>query len=474
MKVKNIFYTIVGTVVISATSCEKKLDLIPEQSLSGETAFNSEATAQSSLLGVYSTFQLLEVSGALPQVISEYMTDNVEFVGSFPTLQDINNYIQVSDNSSIRDIWAFHYRAILRANKIIAKVPEVEDPSFTNEERSQFIAEAKFLRALAYFQLANLFAQPYQVSNGTNEAVPLILESFEGDVVFPSRSNLNDVHAQIKADLLDAIANSLPLEYSTAAETRGRATIGAAHALLSRLHLYRDEYTDAIREARAVIATGKYILAEDYSFYDGNTSEDVFTIQNSAIDNGRTGSGGWAAYYIPAPLGGRGDAPYSANLVSAYQQEPGDKRFTELSDVGNAADGISRPYTTKFPDAINNIDNSPVIRITEVYLNLAEALAKNDPGINLEAVGILNDLRERAGLLPRLVFVNKQALIDAILLERRKELAFEGHRRMDLLRNRMPLRAGVAAAAFGADKTIFPIPFRERDINPSLTQNPGY
>lgn len=473
MKVNKILYIALGTLILSTTSCEKKLELLPEQDLSGEAVFSSKGTAISALFGVYNTFQLLEVNGSLPQVISDYMADNVEFVGSFPTLQDINNYITVSDNSSIRDIWQLHYRAILRANKVIAEIPNVSDPTFTADEKAQAVAEAKFLRALAYFQLSNLFAQPYQVSNGTNDAVPLITDAFEGEITFPTRANLNAVHAQIKADLTEAIPD-LPLDYGNAGENSGRATVGAAHALLSRLHLYRDELTDAIREARAVIATNKYALASDYSFYDGNTSEDVFSIQNSSIDNGRTGSGGWAAYYVPAALGGRGDAPFSDDLVAAYASEAGDKRFTELSAVGVAADNVSRPFTTKFPDAITNVDNSPVIRITEVYLNLAEALAKSDPLINSEAITIVNNLRVRAGLTPILTYSNKQSLIDAILVERRKELAFEGHRRMDLLRNRLPLRVGVPAAAFGADKTILPIPIRERDLNPNLTQNSGY
>jgi hypothetical protein len=473
MKVSKIIYLAFSTLVLSTTSCEKKLELLPEQDLSGEAVFSSKGTAQSALFGVYNTFQLLEVNGSLPQVISEYMADNVEFVGSFPTLQDINNYITVSDNVSIRDIWQLHYRAILRANKVIAEIPNVPDPTFTSEEKAQAVAEAKFLRALAYFQLANLFAQPYQVSNGTNDAVPLIIDAFEGEITFPTRANLNSVHAQIRTDLTEAIPD-LPLDYGNADENSGRATVGAAHALLSRLHLYRDELTDAIREARAVIATNRYTLATNYGFYDGNTAEDVFSIQNSSIDNGRTGSGGWAAYYVPAALGGRGDAPFSANLVAAYATESGDRRFSTLSAVGVAADNISRPFTTKFPDAITNGDNSPVIRITEVYLNLAEALAKNDPLINSEAISIINNLRSRANLSPRLIYASKQALVDAILIERRKELAFEGHRRMDLLRNRLPLRTGVAAAAFGADKTILPIPLRERDLNPNLSQNRGY
>ena len=144
-----------------------------------------------------------------------------------------------------------------------------------------------------------------------------------------------------------------------------------------------------------------------------------------------------------------------------------------MKRTGTAADGLSKTFTTKFPDAVTNADNSPVIRITEVYLTLAEALAQSSATPSAEAITIVNYFRNRAGLLP-VAPLTKQATIDAVLLERRKELAFEGFRRMDMLRYKQNLRPGVAAAAFGANKTILPIPQRELDQNPSLVPNPGF
>jgi starch-binding outer membrane protein, SusD/RagB family len=460
---------ITAGLTLSLSSCEKKLELTPEQDLTEGTIFNSASTARSAVLGIYSTAQTLDFYGSLPQVIDEYMGDNVEFVGSFPTLQEIRDFNTVSTNSNVSGIWQVHYQVITRANKVIAQIGTV--PGLTEAEKTQFTGEAKFMRALAYFQLVNQFAQPFQVSNGTNPGVPLVLEDFTGEITFPARNTVNEVHAQIQRDLEEA-AVALPAAYSAGAETRGRATKGAAFALLSRLKLYREEWPAAVAAARSALETGQYALASDYSFYDKNTAEDVFTIQNSAVDNGRTGSGGWAAYYSPTALGGRGDAPFSSNLIAAYEGEPGDRRYA-LKNTGTAADGLQRVFTSKFPDAVNNSDNSPVIRTTEIELNLAEALAQQT-ALSPEAISILNTLRSRAGLLPKLVFTSQQELVDAILLERRKELAFEGHRRMDLLRYRKNLREGNALAAFGGQKTILPIPQREIDNNPSLEPNPGY
>lgn len=466
MKIKYIIA--ISALAFSLNSCEDKLVLTPEQDLTEETIFSSPSTARSAVLGIYSTAQTLEFYGGMPQIIEEYMGDNVEFVGSFPTLQELRDFTTISTNANVSGIWEVHYRVITRANKAIANIPNVV--GMDAAEKTQMVGEAKFLRALAYFQLVNLYAQPFQVSGGSSLGVPLVVEDFTGQITYPARATLNQVHDQIKKDLTEA-ATALPASYTTGVDTRARATKGAANALLARLYLYREEWANAITAARATI-TGPYTRAADYSFYDKNTAEDVFSIQNSAIDNGRTGSGGWASFYSPAPLGGRGDAPFSANLTAAYEAEAGDKRYL-LKRSGTAADGLSRAFTNKFPDATTNADNSPVVRITEVYLALAEALAQSNTLPNTEAIDILNWFRNRAGLGIK-VPLTKTALIDAILLERRKELAFEGFRRMDMLRYKQNLRAANPLAAYGGQKSILPIPQRELDNNKSLVPNPGF
>ncbi|MBW3546435.1 MAG: RagB/SusD family nutrient uptake outer membrane protein, partial [Bacteroidetes bacterium] len=244
--------------------------------------------------------------------------------------------------------------------------------------------------------------------------------------------------------------------------------------------LYRGEWQLAADYAAEVLGSPLYSLASDYGFWGSVGPEFVFVILNSSIDNGRTGAGGWAEYYNPAGLGARGDAPFSADLVAAYQEEEGDRRFTELTQVVKDEDGnVVYTYTTKFPDVINNSDHAPVIRTTEVALNRAEALAQLN-GVNQESLDIINTLRTRAGLeeMGMADFASKEAFIEAILDERRKELAFEGHRRMDLLRNMEALRPAsdpnFAQSQPGQPKTILPIPQRERDINPALEQNTGY
>jgi starch-binding outer membrane protein, SusD/RagB family len=418
------------------------------------------------------------MNGGMPQIFSEFMTDNASFIGSFPTFQEIREFNTLSTNTNVSGVWQQHYRVILRANEIIANVPSVVDPGFTDAEKAQFIGEAKFLRALANFQLVNLFAHPFQVADGANLGIPLVNEPFTGTVEFPSRNTVNEVHAQIEQDLTDAIAG-LPDTHATGIATRGRATKGAARALLGRLYLYRGEWADAAATSLLVLNnTATYAPGANYSFFGTkNTSEDVFVIQNSAIDNARTGTGGWASWHRPAANGGRGDMKFSPELTAVYEAEVGDARYA-LKTAGTGADNLPGNFTTKWSDATTNSDNAQVIRITEVILNYVEAKAEADNAVSQDLIDRMNVLRTRAGLATWTLatFATKDEFVTAVLNERRKELAFEGHRRMDLLRREQPLRVGNTKAAFGADKTILPIPQREIDNNPSLQgkQNAGY
>lgn len=477
---KKIIYilSLVTSFMLPFTACKEEISLTPEQQLDVAAAFINESATTSTLLGVYSTCQVLEMNGAMPQIFSEFMSDNASFVGSFPTLQEIRDFNTLSTNGNVAGVWQQHYRVISRANEIIANVPGVIDVSYTDAERAQHIAEAKFLRALAHFQLVNLFAQPFQVSAGSNLGVPVITTPFTGTVEFVGRNTVNEVHAKVKADLTEAIPN-LPATYATAIQTRGRATQGAARALLSRVHLYREEWALAAANAKLVLdASTTYSPAANYTFWTSkNTSEDVFTIQNSSIDNGRTGTGGWASWHRPAANGGRGDVKYSPELIAAYTAEAGDLRYA-LRSSGTGADNLPATFTTKWSDAVTNVDNSPVIRTTEIVLNYVEATAEADNAVSIDLINRMNVLRTRAGLTAWTLatFATKDAFVTAVLNQRRKELAFEGHRRMDLLRRRQGLRVGNPSAAFGANKTILPIPQREIDNNPGLAgqQNTGF
>ncbi|MDH5379418.1 MAG: RagB/SusD family nutrient uptake outer membrane protein, partial [Cyclobacteriaceae bacterium] len=420
-------------------------------------------------IGIYGLAQDLEVLGSMPQIIADYQADNVNFIGSFPTLQEINNYTTLANNGSIQSLWRDNYRVILAANAVIANVPNVPGDGFTQTERNQLIGEAKFLRAIVYFNLVNLFAHPYQISSGTNDGIPLVTDPFSGDIVLYSRATVNEVHTLIEQDLTDAIS-LLPGDDLG----NSQATVGAAHALLSRLYLYREDWTKAASEANYIVGNPTtYVPATSVDFYSKASGEELFTLVNTAVDNGGTGSGGWDGYYEPSEQGGRGDCPFSVDLINTF--DPADERllFSETGDNGML-------YTRKFDDGANDASNVPVIRIGEIYLNRAEAIANSGGVVTQEIVDLLNMTRLRAGLTAYVLadFVDVNSLLDAISDERRFELAFEGHRRMDLLRTGRDLRPAIdpdfSESQPGDNLTILPIPQREMDLNSNLTQNTGY
>lgn len=457
---------LIAIIILAVTliGCENKLDLAPEDQLTLPVSFSNKSLALGVLNGVYSASQQDDVLNGTWQLAGDWQADNINFVGSFPTFNEVKDYSTLADNSSITGLWDDRYEAIGTANLVIKYVPLVEDPNFSDSERNNAIAQAKFMRALLYFDFANWYSQPLQVGNGTTAAVPLVLEPFDGEVKFPSRATLNEVYTQIEQDLTDALPNLTNTDNS-------KATRGAALALLAKLYLYQDKFPQAADFANQAINESGFALATDYSFYDTVSNEFYFTLVNTAADGQDSGQG-YSGLSNPVPTG-RGDAPFSQNLLDAFAAEPGDKRFTDLTQVGEDAIGNVSTFTSKFPEAVNNSDNSPVLRVTEMYLTRAEANLRAVSNIGDTPLNDINKLRNRAGLAD-LTSVN----LDQILNERRKELCFEGNRRMDLLRNNMNLRrtgmANVVESAPGQNKIIFPIPVNQLDLNINLTQNTGY
>jgi hypothetical protein len=466
-------YNLLFLLALIFVSCEDELDITSEDDVDSTALFSTATTVEGGVLGLYSQAQASDAFNGTPQVLSEWWADNAGFVGSFPTFRQVFDYDIQSDNTSINSIYFQNSDVVEACNLIITDLP-LADPAPRNlslELQAQFIAEARFIRALAKFNASLYFGQPYNVNDGESLSIPNILGVFRGDNLEEfdiPRSSLNQIYDQI-ADDLTLARPDLPTTYPNG-ETSLRATSGAATALLARLELYRENFAAAAQLATEVINNTTYELASDYTFYNTASAEHIFQIANLAIDG--QGSIGYSDLTNPTP-GGRGDAPFSQDLVNAYQAEPGDLRFSELTQTGVDAAGTTSVFTAKYPDFATNADNAPILRITEMYLIRAEANVRDNSSIGATPVSDLNLLRNRAGLAP-LVLVD----IDDILRERRKELAYEGgHRRMDLLRNGKSLRQGLlfeSASAVGQPQTIFPIPQEALDLTTQLVQNPGY
>lgn len=452
------------------SACQDELNLKPEDASPLDVVFSNKNQALGALTGVYSTAQDINAFAGSPQLMGEWQSDNVQFEGSFPTFQDVYQYSVNAGNSSMAAAWRFHYKTIGMANFVIKytqDVPDVDpDDPFTDEEKADAIGQAKVMRALGHFSLSTYFAQPYNIQNGASLGVPIITEPFD---VLPAatvgRSTLKEVYDFIEEDLLYAEENIVNVD-------RTRATVAAAQALLARLYLYKGDYPKAIEYANKVINTAGVALATDYTFYNTTGPEMIFIIDNTAAD-GQTGNEGFSGLLNGVNFGGRGDAPFSPNLIADFNTEPADLRFVQKR-LGRTFNNTMMFFTTKFPDGTTKADDVPLVRATEMYLTRAEANFKNGSAIGDSPLNDINKLRVRANLTPAATLT-----LASILTERRKELCFEGFRRMDLLRNGMALRRpgmlNEAESAAGANKTIFPIPTREVDLSDGkMVQNPGY
>ncbi|MEM9076955.1 MAG: RagB/SusD family nutrient uptake outer membrane protein [Bacteroidota bacterium] len=461
---KNKLSAILALLVLVMVSCENRLELLPEDDIAEEIVFSTEVTALGAVVGIYNRAQQDDVLNGTFQFMTEWQSDNVAFEGTFDAFQQVSVYATLATNTSIFGIWDDNYEVIGAANLVIDNLPLVEDEDFTDAERTQAIAEARFMRALVYFNMSTVFGQPLQVAQGrSNLSVPLVTTSETG-IELP-RATLGQVQDFVEAELLAVI----PLLVDG---TRIKANPGAARALLARLYLYQERWDEAANMANMVISDPFYTLAPDYTFYDSpDNAEHVFTLVNNAVD-GQDTNQGFSNISNPVPEG-RGDVPFTQNLLDAYAEEAGDLRFSELNQEGPGAISPNAIFTNKFPDGVNLTDDAPVMRVTEMYLTRAEANLRAGTNVGDTPVNDINTLRSRAGLTD-LGAVD----LDIILNERRKELAFEGQRRMDLLRNglnlRRPGQPQEAASAPGQNLTIFPIPQRVRDLSPFVEQNPGY
>lgn len=363
------------------------------------------------------------------------------------------------------EMWNAAYSAILRANQVI-------DANVTGSKVANIKAEAYAIRALVYFKLINIYAKPF--SDDPNAlGVPLVLHY--DPYILPSRAKVTDIYQQIVNDLKAAFQNAPDYVNST------RFSKYSIEALLAKVYLYMGDKTNAKTAALDVINNSGFTLlpASDYDNYwadPGNRDDQLETmleIDADVINN--NGFDDYAGMY----LNGYNDIYASQQLYNLYS--PSDIRRTVIQP-GTTKGGLAAFVVTKFPNAgSSDRDNIKVIRLSEVYLIAAEASL---PGNETDAKHYLNLLvAERDPAFAGYTSTGA-ALLNDIITERRKELAFEGDRFYDLNRLKIQIvRAsnpgainGPLTIAYPFDKRLAPIPLTEIQANPNIAgqQNPGY
>ncbi len=403
---------------------------------------------------------------------------------------NLANFVTNTANEGVLDLWRGPWPGILRANIVLSAAPGL---NIDETIKNRCMGEAYFLRAQYYFVLVRFFGD-----------VPLITEpQNSGSDLYPARDPKDEVYAQIISDLENAV-ELLPVKQDYADADKGRATKGSAMGMLAKVHLTRGNWQDVVNlttqlEGMGYSLNGNY--GDNFNPATENSNESLFEVQYTANagygfwDNENQSS--WASPFMGPRGSGMVAGAYGWNQPTQEfmdNYEAGDLRkdVTVLYEGGPDLDGIEYDTAYSFtgynvrkflvpirvtPTYDNSPLNFPVLRYSDVLLMKAEAL--NELGQTSQAEAPLNLVRNRAGLNDISSGLSQAAFRQAVLKERRVELAFEGQRWFDLVR--------VSNGQYGLDflhsigKTnaaekhlLLPIPQIERDRNPNLSQNPGY
>lgn len=513
---KKKYITMMMFLAITAASCQKSfIDLVPEDSLSPNTFFQTDEQLQQAAVAAYIPLRDMLVND---YHTSEMRSDNTHYIPNPVNRGTANVYREnVSDwnndanNDYVNAVYYHCYTGISRANILIERIPKAARATEAGKAKAE--GQAKFLRALNYFKLVRLFG-----------GVPLYLtEVAKADDAFKERATVDQVYAQIIADAQEAINKlSAPAKFPQT----GEATKGSATMLLADVYATLKRFPEAEALLNTLPAMG-YALNNTYAdaflTTNKNSRESLFEVQYQQGLDASSQPNTFVFQFMPKTTStvlitgtafpsnttSAGWNTPSFDLIASY--EPGDKRLEtsiSIAEGTNDASFIMRIAAVKSPVnyvtpsglsstafirkyihppyvAVNNSnENWPIYRYAEALLLLAEA--QNEQGKS--PLTALNAVHTRNGLNP-ITETDPAKLRDIILHERRVELAFENKRFHDLQRSAKGLDIMKAYAekakttytnletnAFDIQphKFLFPIPLPERNLNPGMPQNPGY
>lgn len=443
MKISIRTLTAALVLTLLGAGCDKQLEIEPAQSISEGLALSTDANVKGVLLGAYDGLSGGALLGGNVMRDAELLgaDGEIRWVGTFTGPREVFNHQMNSGSDEAQSIWIAAYRTINICNNVLDALAVVNE-----DDRETVEGEARFIRAFTYYILVQFYAKPFEAGGANSQVgVPLVLRPTRGvdDSSYPARNTVNEVYTQILADLNRA--------YQVLPEDNGAAAGKyAAGALLARVHLTMGNYTAARDAAGDVINSGLYELVSPFSAEfnnDDNTTEDIFAMQVSNQD----GENNMVIFYSIPAFGGRdGDIEIEQKHLALY--DPNDERLAFHYD-GNGA-----TRTTKWRDQYKNI---PILRLGEMHVIRAECNAR----LGASADDDYNATHTRAGLAAK----TGVTLAD-VLLERRLELAHEGHRIHDIKR----LKGTADGLPYDDNKLVYPIPLREMIANPNLVQNPGY
>lgn len=478
-------------VIVFSTGCKKAfLDQKPYNSVVLSEAIKNEADLNTALNGLYASLRVTDLYGRTYAVKGDMMGDKC-FLSSSNSGRYLvfNNYNFNKTDGYASAVWRNSYNAIKNANFIINCGL---DPA-TNDNYSQFFAEAYAVRALVYFDLVRNYALPYTVDPAT-PGVPIVTKF---DLTSkPARATVAQVYEQIITDLTKAFSlakfnQGQTMNLTSVAKTRSvNSSFLSKYAielLLARVYQNKGDWASAKTAALDVINNSGFSLvpaASVIAYWKGVTPstskvETMFELTNDA--NNQIGDGTMAQYLVPKANGGAyGDMLATKAFYDSYRAT--DVRKGLISPSTRSGQLGTAHYIVKYPIETVNWDDMKILRFSEAYLILAEAYYNQNDIVNANLT--LNNFAVKRD--PAIVYASTgTAVLDDILNERAKEFAFEGYRFYDLIRLNKPFTksqeqdaANTITKSTAVDLTniniIFPIPSDEILVNPNLTQNRGY
>ncbi|HDJ33836.1 MAG TPA: RagB/SusD family nutrient uptake outer membrane protein [Bacteroidetes bacterium] len=464
-------------------SCNKDyLEEFPRLDQSDELTLSSYRGLESATAGTYTQLCATNWYGAGFVLTADLKGGNAK-IGPISSGRYTDEYFWINSPSATSRLWTTAYQTIARANNVINAIDDgFSEPGVSETSILQLKGENLFMRALAYFDMLRMYAQPYS-SGRNNPGVPLVLVT---ENQYPARNTVGEVYDQIVNDLQDAI---LILEETNPKGNDGTwATSWSSKALLAKVYLYMENWQGAADLATDIILNSPYSLFEetDYTTWDmngywgsvGPASEVIFQVDGS---EGNDAHGYWLAISYMVDPEGYGDIATSHDLLDLY--EPGDVRASLFQEPAKYP---GEYWTLKYPGRLGNTPrreyNVPVLRLAEMYLIRAEALLNGAGIIGVTALDDYNAIRTRRGLTEATT-VTLQDIYD----ERRRELCFEGNELFDLARTQRSLDRTDYSGAANEDVAFIPggtpeqnylwampIPQAEIDANTNMEQNPGY
>ena len=454
-------------------------------------------TGNDAIAGINATYNALQNNGTYGRwyvFVGDLRSDIGRIQSGWTDLSNFTKFTFVSFDFEVnREVWRHTYEAIFRANQVIAYVPGIEG---NDQLTDRIVGEAKFIRALLYYNLVNFYGG----------GIPLVTEPSD-PANRPMPSTTEAVYAQIEKDLTEAAA-VLPASYS--GNDVGRATRGAALALLGKAHLQQREWSQASTILGQVISSNQYDLvanyADNFTINNENNRESVFEVQFGDRTYLPNGMRGLNIAKMVGPCGpgfcdGRPTRWYFEQLqasrtvtggndprldATVYYNAPGqmvyNRTFQDRYPAGdpNANEVFFKKYGDYYLTGTTEQDwdsgiNFRVIRYADVLLSQAEAL--NEQGQTGPALLLLNRVRARVNV-PAIATASQSELRERILLERALEFGLEGQRHFDLLRHNRFDATALARdpefSTFAPGRQFLPIPQSEINLNPNILQNPGY